>query len=56
MPVNPGIVRRKLITVPARIASSAHELTVHLSQNWLWQHAWEGLYTAALSPPAAIVP
>ncbi len=32
-------IRRKLITIPARIASSARRLTLHLPTNWPWQHA-----------------
>jgi len=45
-------LRRTLISVPARIASSARKLALHLPLDWPWQAAWERLYTAAFSPPA----
>jgi hypothetical protein len=32
-------IRRKLIHIPARIASSARQLTLHLPAGWPWQHA-----------------
>lgn len=44
-------LRRKLINVPARIASSARKLAIHLPEQWPWQHAWETLYAAAHDPP-----
>jgi len=37
-------IRRTLITVPARIASSARRLTLHLPQDWPWQTAWNTLF------------
>jgi len=46
-----GTLRHTLVNVPARIASSARRLHLHLPENWPWQHAWETLYTAALGPP-----
>lgn len=46
-------LRRRLINVPARVASSARKLTLHLPQHWPWQHAWQALFAATLSPPAA---
>jgi hypothetical protein len=49
-----GTLRRKLINVPARVASSARKLTLHLPEYWPWQHAWEALFAAAFGPPAAI--
>jgi hypothetical protein len=45
-------IRRKLITVPARIASSARRLTLHLPQHRPWETAWTTLYTRACGPPA----
>ena len=33
-------IRRKLITVPARIASSARKLVLHLPAEWPWEAAW----------------
>ncbi|SKF62627.1 TnpC protein [Mycobacteroides abscessus subsp. abscessus] len=37
-------VRRKLISVPARIASSARKLRLHLPANWPWETAWTALF------------
>src|SRR5439155_25378044 len=37
-------VRRTLITVPARIASSARRLTLHLPDAWPWADAWLKLF------------
>ena len=44
-------IRRKLITVPARIASSARRLTLHLPEHWPWDTAWTDLFTRACGPP-----
>ena len=33
-------IRRKLIAVPARVASSARRLTLHLPTDWPWETAW----------------
>jgi hypothetical protein len=46
-------LRRTLVTVPARIASSARRLTLHLPTTWPWQHAWTELFTQTCGPPAA---
>ncbi|TWP34351.1 IS1380 family transposase [Leekyejoonella antrihumi] len=48
-----GTLRRTIINVPARIASSARKLAMHLPNEWPWQHPWEVLHAAALSPPRA---
>ena len=48
-------IRRKLINVPARIASSARRLHLHLPQGWPWQTAWSALYDA-LAPRRATAP
>lgn len=37
-------IRRTLITVPARIASSARRLTLHLPRGWPWETAWNTLF------------
>ncbi|MGV0838527.1 IS1380 family transposase [Mycolicibacterium thermoresistibile] len=37
-------IRRTLITVPARIASSARRLALHLPRDWPWERAWETLF------------
>lgn len=45
-------IRRKVINVPARIASSARRLTLHLPTAWPWQTAWQALFDATHGPPA----
>ena len=46
-------IRRKLINVPARIASSARRVTLHLPAHWPWEIAWSDLFTSACGPPPA---
>lgn len=46
-------IRRKLITVPARVASSARRMTLHLPVAWPWQTAWTELFTRVCGPPPA---
>ena len=46
-------IRRTLITVPARVASSARRLTLHLPQGWPWQDGWTALFTRVCGPPGA---
>lgn len=46
-------LRHTLINVPARIASSARKLALHLPENWPWQHARDALYAATHGPPTA---
>jgi Transposase DDE domain group 1 len=48
-----GTIRRTLIGVPARIATSARRLILHLPTAWPWQPAWTRLFTQACGPPAA---
>ena len=45
-------VRRKLIHVPARVASSARRITLHLPQAWPWQQPWTHLFDRVADPPA----
>ena len=45
-------VRRKLIHVPARVATSARRITLHLPQHWPWQPAWTHLFDRVADPPA----
>jgi hypothetical protein len=45
-------VRRKLIHVPARVASSARRITLHLPHAWPWQQAWTHLFDRVADPPA----
>jgi hypothetical protein len=46
-------LRRTLIAVPARAASSARRLTLHLPKHWPWQRAWATLFALTCGPPAA---
>lgn len=45
-------IRRKLIAVPARIASSARQITLHLPTAWPWENAWAELFTRVCGPPS----
>jgi len=38
-----GTLRRTLVSVPARIASSARRLTLHLPTDWPWETTWHNL-------------
>jgi len=49
-------IRRKLITVPARLASSARRITLHLPQNWPWEDPWTVLFRLACGPPPTATP
>jgi hypothetical protein len=44
-------IRRTLVTVPARAASSARRLRLHLPTNWPWQQAWKRLFATVCGPP-----
>jgi hypothetical protein len=46
-------IRRKLITVPARVASSARRVTLHLPTAWPWETAWSQLFAHGCGPPIA---
>jgi len=46
-------IRRKLIAVPARVASSARRVTLHLPKGWPWESAWSDLFNRACGPPSA---
>ena len=39
-------IRRKIITVPARVATSGRRLQLHLPTHWPWENAWSALYNA----------
>ena len=43
-------LRTHLIAVPARIATSARRLVLHLPTNWPWAPAWEDLWSTATTP------
>lgn len=45
-------LRTQLINVPARVASSARRLTLHLPLDWPWADTWQALFDAAAGPPA----
>jgi hypothetical protein len=47
-----GTIRRKLISVPARMASSARKVRLHLPADWPWETAWTALFTRAFPRPA----
>ena len=49
-------IRRKLIAVPARIATSARRITMHLPTGWPWETAWTQLFNYGSGPPAASTP
>jgi hypothetical protein len=42
------------ITVPARVATSARRITLHLPQAWPWQTAWTTLFDRVNDPPRAL--
>ena len=50
-PATTSTLRRKLITIPARIASSARRILLHLPIAWPWQTAFENLCHATHTPP-----
>jgi Transposase DDE domain group 1 len=44
-------IRRKLITVPARVATSARRVTLHLPHAWPWETALTALFDRVSDPP-----
>jgi hypothetical protein len=44
-------LRTRLINIPARIASTARRLILHLPHRWPWATAWQTLWTHATGPP-----
>ncbi len=46
-----GTIRRKLINVPARIATSARKTRLHLPKAWPWQTPWQALFEILYPPP-----
>ncbi len=44
-------IRRKLIAVPARVASSARRIVLHLPTHWPWEAAWTQLVAHGCGPP-----
>ena len=49
-----GTMRRKLINVPARVATSGRRITLHLPTAWPWQTAWTALFDRVSDPPARL--
>jgi hypothetical protein len=47
-------IRRKLITVPARVATSARRITLHLPKVWPWETAWTALFDRVSDPPPVL--
>ena len=48
-------IRRKIISIPARIASSARKLALHLPAAWPWETAWRTLFnTSSCAPPGTV--
>ncbi|RNL60019.1 IS1380 family transposase [Arthrobacter oryzae] len=44
-------IRRKLINIPARIATSARKIRLHLPEAWPWQRPWHNLFDHLYPPP-----
>ncbi len=51
-----GRIRRVLVAVPARVASSARRRILHLPEHWPWQIAWTTLFTQTCGPPSTATP
>jgi hypothetical protein len=47
-------VRRRLVSIPARLANSARRLSLHLPLDWPWEHAWTKLFHHACGPPTTV--
>ena len=47
-------LRKKVIQIPARIATTSRRLDLHLPVHWPWARAWELLWSAATGPPLAV--
>ena len=44
-------LRAHLISVPARIATSARRPTLHLPRDWPWETGWQHLFDSTTGPP-----
>ena len=44
-------IRRKIVTIPARVATSGRRLRLHLPQAWPWAAAWSTLFAHGTGPP-----
>jgi hypothetical protein len=47
-------IRRKLIAVPARAATSGRRIILHLPAAWPWRTAWTHLFDRVSDPPASL--
>lgn len=47
-------VRRKLVHVPCRVATSARRVILHHPRDWPWETAWTRLITRVTDPPRLI--
>jgi len=50
-----GTIRRRLINIPTRAATSGRRLTLHLPLAWPWQPAWVRLFLQACGPPCPVI-
>ena len=44
-------LRRQVITIPARIATTGRRLVLHLPSRWPWATPWQALWALATGPP-----
>ena len=44
-------LRRKLVHIPCRVATSARRITLHLPRDWPWETAWTQLINRVADPP-----
>jgi len=47
-------LRKKIINIPARVASTSRRLDLHLPVRWPWARDWELLWSKATGPPAPV--
>ena len=47
-------IRRKLITVPARVAKSGRRAVLHLPTGWPWETSWTQLFDRVTDPPRSL--
>lgn len=47
-------LRTRIINIPARIATTARRLDLHLPTHWPWSPGWDSLWSTATRPPTPI--
>jgi len=47
-------LRKKVINIPARIATTGRRLILHLPRHWPWATGWELLWSTATGPPTLV--